>query len=49
MFKVTVPPGEVLADDSDNEDCASDALHVIVNKAVTRTGPLVNKELSINE
>lgn len=48
-FKVTVPPGEVLPDDRDKVDCASDTPHVIAMKAVTRTGRLAKTDLTIKE
>jgi hypothetical protein len=46
-LSVTFPPGGAIAEDSEREDCASDTLHVIANKAVTRTGRLTSADLDI--
>jgi hypothetical protein len=46
-FRMTVPPADVVAEESEREDCASVTLHVIANKAVTRTGRATSADLNI--
>ena len=46
-FSVTVPPGIMLADDSDSDDCASERLQVIAIKEIANTGELQKTDFCI--
>lgn len=46
-MRVVVPPGVVLADDKDSEDCASAKLQVVTIRAVTRNCKLAITDLGI--